>query len=747
MSEAERSASRASSSFDRLHPRVQRWVWRQGWTELRDLQERTVPAVLAGDHDVILAAATASGKTEAAFLPILSRIAERDGEGGGEATGFRVLYLSPLKALINDQYDRLRLMGEAAGVDVHRWHGDVPQSRKTAALRDPGGVLLITPESLEALFVRRGLEVPALLGPVAYVVVDELHAFIGTERGRQLQSLLHRVDLATRRTRPRIALSATLGDMRMAAEFLRPGAGDAAEIVESEAGEAELRLQVRGYVERRPSAEGDQAGALEAVAAHLFQHLRGRDNLVFANSRGRVEELADRLRRLCEEARVPVEFFPHHGNLSKELREQLEAALKSDRPTTAVCTSTLELGIDIGSVHTVAQVGPPPSVASLRQRLGRSGRREGEAAVLRLYAVEPALDRDARADEPLRLRVVQTVAMVELLLRRWYEPPRREALHLSTLVQQVLSVIVQHGGAHADQLYQALCARGPFRSVDASTFVHLLRQLGRGGVLLQSGDGTLLLGPEGERIAGHHTFYAAFHSEEEYRLVHAGKALGTLPILYTVAPGMHLVFAGKRWRVLEVNARENRITVEPGPAGTPPSFGGGGGLLDERVVRTMFELYRSEEVPVYLDGEAKALLAEGRRQFGELGLSARWAVESGGQTLLFPWVGCPALDVLALVLARSGLEVERERVHLVADAPRAAVEERLRSLAEAPCPSPGALADLAEAQETEKHHRLLDETLLRADHARARLDAEAAWRWLRRAWLPGGEERSEPLPS
>src|SRR5690606_19343998 len=145
------------------------------------------------------------------------------------------------------QYDRLRLMGEAAGIDVHRWHGDVPQSRKTATLRDPGGVLLITPESLEALFVRRGLEVPALLGPVAYVVVDELHAFIGTERGRQLQSLLHRVDLATRRTRPRIALSATLGDMRMAAEFLRPGAGDAAEIVESEAGEAELRLQVRGY--------------------------------------------------------------------------------------------------------------------------------------------------------------------------------------------------------------------------------------------------------------------------------------------------------------------------------------------------------------------------------------------------------------------------------------------------------------------------------------------------------------------
>lgn len=737
MSEIERSASRASSSFERLHPRVQRWVWRQGWTELRDLQERAVLAVLAGDRDVILAAATASGKTEAAFLPILSSLAEqRDSREGGES-GFRVLYLSPLKALINDQYDRLRLMGEAAGVDVHRWHGDVPQSRKTAALRDPGGILLITPESLEALFVRRGLEVPALLGPVAYVVVDELHAFIGTERGRQLQSLLHRVDLATRRTRPRIALSATLGDMRMAAEFLRPGAGDAAEIVESEAGEAELRLQVRGYVERRPSAEGDEASASEVIAAHLFQHLRGRDNLVFANSRGRVEELADRLRQLSEEARVPVEFFPHHGNLSKELREQLEAALKSDRPATAVCTSTLELGIDIGSVHTVAQVGPPPSVASLRQRLGRSGRREGEAAVLRLYVVEPALDRDARADEPLRLRLVQAVAMVELLLQRWYEPPRGESLHLSTLVQQVLSVIVQHGGAHADQLYQALCARGPFRSVDVSTFVHLLHQLGREGVLQQSpGDGTLLLGPAGERIVGHYTFYAAFQSEEEYRLVHAGKALGTLPILYTVAPGMHLVFAGKRWRVLEVNARENRITVEPSPAGTPPSFGGGVGLLDERVVRTMFELYRSEEVPVYLDSEARGLLAEGRRQFEELGLSAHWVVESGRETLLFPWVGSTALNALALALTRSGLSVEPGRIHLVVDASQETVEDHLHTLAKAIEPPPETLAAAAGAQETEKHHPLLNAALLCADYGRSRLEVAKAWEWLGR-WKAG----------
>ncbi len=728
---------RASSAFERLHPAVQRWVWRQEWTELRDLQEAAIPAILGGDRDVILAAATASGKTEAAFLPILSRLAE----DAAPAAGFRVLCVSPLKALINDQFQRLERMAEAAGVAVHRWHGDVPQSRKQAALRDPSGILLITPESLEALFVRRGLEVPALFAPLAFVVVDELHAFLGAERGRQLQSLLHRVDLATRATRPRIALSATLGDMALAAAFLRPGATAPAAIITSEAGSAELRLQVRGYVARQ-----GQPPPLEAIAAHLFAHLRGHDNLVFANTRNRVEELADLLRGLSDEARVPLEFFPHHGNLSREFREQLEQALKEERPVTAVCTSTLELGIDIGTVQSIAQVGPPFSVASLRQRLGRSGRRAGEAAVLRLYAIEPAIDRDARPDESLRVRLVQSIAMVELLLQRWVEPPPPEALHLSTLVQQVLSVITQYGGARADQLFGALCAHGPFRSVDAGMFARLLRDLGREGVIQQSpGDGSLLPGPVGERLVAHFSFYAAFQSDEEYRLVHAGKALGTLPVTHAVAPGMRLVFAGKRWSVLEVSLREHRITVEPSPSGTAPVFGGAAGRLHARVVREMFGVFQSADVPAYLDAAARDLLAEGRRQFAALGLGERWAVESGGQTLLLPWLGTTALSALALALTRAGLAVEPDTIHLTVDAPLPDLRARLRALAASPPPDAHDLARDAGALETEKHHPLLSPDLLQADYARARLDVAAAWDRLRA--MAAGDPVAQALAS
>ncbi len=718
----------ASSAFESLHPSVQKWVYRQNWTHLRDLQEQAIAPIQAAERDVILAAATASGKTEAAFLPILSRLAERKPQ-----PGFGVLCVSPLKALINDQYDRLGLMGEATGIPIHRWHGDVAQNRKTTALRNPSGVLLITPESLEALFVRRGLEVPGLFAGLAYVVVDELHAFMGDERGRQLQSLLHRVDLAIRRSCPRIALSATLGDMRQAAEYLRPGDGERAVIIEGSGDTSELRMQLRGYVEEAPDDDTNQPSAVEAIADHLYQHLRGHDNLAFANSRAFVELLSDRLRLRCEADKVPIEFFPHHGNLSRELRESVEAALGSNRPTTAVCTSTLELGIDVGSVHSIAQIGPPPSVASLRQRLGRSGRRAGEAAILRMYVTEPPTTGDDRADVALRLKLVQSIAMVDLLLDRWYEPPGEQALHLSTLVQQVLSMIAQHGGARANQLFSVLCAHGPFRRVTPALFGDLLRCLGKGDVLHQSSDGTLMLGPVGERLTGHYSFYAAFATQDEYRLVCGGSSLGTLPVTYAVMPGMHLVFAGKRWKVLAVEQSEKRITVEAGPAGTAPSFGTSVGGLHTRVVQQMKGVYERDDAPGYLDARANTLLSQGRRQYAALKLADRALVPAGEDTLLFPWLGSRALDALALALAHSGVAPERYPIHLSVPTSAADLKARLRLLARRDPSDPAVLADLAQNKATEKHHRLLSDDLLSADYASSHLDVAEAWEWLR-AW-------------
>src|ERR1700753_1486199 len=212
------SGSTDPAAFDQLDERIRHWVWREGWTELRDAQERAIPALIDADRDAIIAAATAAGKTEAAFLPILSNLL-RDEPCSGS-----VLYISPLKALINDQWSRLDKLCESLEIPVTGWHGDVSSGRKQRFVKKPAGVLLITPESLEAMFVTRGASLASTFAALRYVVVDELHAFLGSERGMQLQSLMQRVDHACGRSVPRVGLSATLGDMRLAAAFLRPRA-------------------------------------------------------------------------------------------------------------------------------------------------------------------------------------------------------------------------------------------------------------------------------------------------------------------------------------------------------------------------------------------------------------------------------------------------------------------------------------------------------------------------------------------
>ena len=415
--------SEISSSFHLLDERIQRYIWDARWETLRDVQEKAIPLICAASSDVVIAAATAAGKTEAAFLPALTHILS------GDAPGL-IVYISPLKALINDQFGRLDKLCEQLEIPVWPWHGDISATTKTKFLRQRQGVLLITPESLEALLCNRGTAVGAVFQYARFIVIDEIHSFIGSERGKQLQSLMHRIEQVLGHSVPRIGLSATLGDMGLAAEFLRPGNGGDVKIVESTSSETELQIRVKGYEEPLvvqlddELASESESVAPRFIAAHLYQTLRGANNLVFPNSRREVERYTHLLSQQCLKDQVPNEFWPHHGNLSKEIRAETEAALKQkEHPATAVCTNTLELGIDIGAVKSVAQIGPPPSVASLRQRLGRSGRRKGEPAILRAYCVESALAADSSLASELRLATFQMTAMIGLLLERWCEPP------------------------------------------------------------------------------------------------------------------------------------------------------------------------------------------------------------------------------------------------------------------------------------------------------------------------------------
>ncbi|EMD9531003.1 DEAD/DEAH box helicase [Pseudomonas aeruginosa] len=674
-------SSSESAGFALLEPRIQRWIWSEGWTSLRDAQERAIPALLGADQDVIIAAATAAGKTEAAFLPILTNLLQ-DIETPGA-----VLYISPLKALINDQWDRLARLCDELELPVIAWHGDISASRKHRFLKSPEGILLITPESLEALFVNRGTSLAGLFANLRYLVVDELHAFIGSERGKQLQALMHRVETIIGRPLPRVGLSATLGDMMLAAAFLRPNAPHHVSVIESKGSGQILKVQIRGYVESKqahPIQSDDEVFSPDhAIAEHLFQVLRGSNNLIFPNSRTQVEWFADNLRRRCEQDGLPNEFWPHHGSLAKDIREETEKALKGgDRPATAVCTTTLELGVDIGSIKTVVQIGAPPSVASLRQRLGRSGRRPGEAAILRSYCKERQLGGGSPLSDRLRQGLLQSIAMIRLLMQGWFEPPRVHGLHLSTLVQQCLSVIAQRGGATAAELWSTLIRNGPFTEVEQGSFLSLLRALGERDLITQETSGLLLPGVVGERMINHYDFYSAFVSNEEFRLVCDGKPLGALPISRPLTVDQRIIFAGRRWRVTSVDTEAKVIVVRSDSGGAPPSFDGLGARVHDRVRQEMKTVLLETDVYPYLDTTAQELLAQARSAFSDLGLAHSSMTESGGKTYLFTWQGDWTNDALAILLTHTGLASENSGLVIEVEGDRTSLESKLREIVE-----------------------------------------------------------------
>lgn len=725
MTNLQPSASDPPSSFDRLHPEIRRWIWEQKWEELRDVQDRAIRAVLDSRDDILIAASTAAGKTEAAFLPILTAIADRSEKG------LSALYVSPLKALINDQFRRLELLCERMEIDVVRWHGDAPQSAKARALRDPCGVALITPESIEALFVRRPAEARKLLGTLDFVVIDELHAFLQGPRGLHLSTLLRRIDEFSGKRPRRVGLSATLGDLSVAARWLNPGAADAVSIVESGAGAPELRLQVRSFLEPEDTEETDalenEEGpkvALDDIADHLFETLRGSNNLLFAGSRRRVEAMADRLRRRCEKANVPNEFFPHHGSLSKGLREDLEERLKkAELPTTGVATTTLELGIDIGSVKSVAQIGAPRSLASLRQRLGRSGRRKGVPAILRIYLRAPRLPADADPLDRLRLEVVRAVAAIRLLVQRFVEPPSLDPAVATVALHQTLSIIAERGGVRADRLYRSICGAGPLSALDQADFVELLRAMASSETRLieQAPDGTIMLGSTGEKITQGRDFYAIFQSDDEWRLVSNGRTLGTIPIANAVGVGSLLAFAGQRWRVTAVDDHSKVLNVVAHRAARIPKFDNLAlEPLHDRLVAEMLSVLRADDIPAYLDPTSRGLLAEGRQAFRDMELERTALIASGRDTHILLWRGTNMSSVFAIALNAAGLECSPHDVGVtVAESTVEGVAAIIRKIAGM---SPMAIEDIAgfvENLQTAKFDEHVPTPLLRRLWARS----------------------------
>lgn len=765
------------NAFNLLDRRIQKFIWQAKWTALRPIQDMAIPFVVQGQRDVIIAASTAAGKTEAAFFPALTVLAKTSG---------LIVYISPLKALINDQFGRLELLCGQLEMPVYPWHGDILAASKARFMQRPEGVLLITPESLEAMLCNKGTQIKRIFGNTRFFIIDELHAFIGSERGKQLQALMHRVDNATGATIPRLGLSATLGDMGMAAEFLRPGHGADVEILNAKATGNELKILVKGYEEPGPvllamkddsdgpGEEGfgkdfdsnldtsaqdykhqqdkkaaqekenednaetqDATHAQRKVAEHMFTVLRGSNNLVFPNSRRDVELYTHLLNTMSTKLKLPAEFWPHHGSLSKEIRADTEAALKQrERPATAVCTNTLELGIDIGSVKSVTQINSPPSVASVRQRLGRSGRR-GEPAILRGYCIEDELNEHSDVFTQLRLKTVQVAAMITLLTEAWFEPPQAQGLHLSTLVQQILSATAQKSGLPIGALYRMFCAPAtPFAGVSKIDFANLIRHLGTLDLLVQESSGILLHGKAGEALVNDYQFYAAFASEEEYRVVAGGRPLGTLPVSQMLMPGQRLLFAAKTWLVDSVNEADKVIHLTKASGGAPPVFTMSGGQVHSMVRQRMRELLESNNELPFLDTAAQRFLTEARVAYQALNLGTEIVLDSPKSMLLFTWMGSATNEALACMLRAHGMkafpagptiDIGKDMGHSADD-----VMKILHNAATVQMPSlEDMLPDVAKLKR-EKWDWALPDDLLRKAYASMRLDLKEAQDWASR---------------
>ena len=697
-----------SSSFQLLDSKVQQWIWRQGWTSLKDIQENAIPPILDGDCDVIISAATAGGKTEAVFLPVLTNVLRN-----GNAGGYQVLYISPLKSLINDQNRRLLDMTKEMPIRVTPWHGDIPSSKKKKSLKHPNGILIITPESLESLLMHHHHELKDAFEALMYVVVDELHAFIPSERGKQLQSLMSRIEHIIKRHIPRIAMSATFSNYEIVKDFLRQDQSLPCVIPDQGKSNHEVKLLIKEY------AYGyDEKSKVDSIIVdELFTRLRGSNNLVFTNTREDCEYYSALLNEKCSKENVPNEFRIHHGNISKELRTKVEHELQSGEiPITAICTATLELGVDIGKVKSIVQINTANSVSGLRQRLGRSGRRD-EASILRILSSD-YIGSNADLLDLIKSNLIQNIAVIELLKEHRYETTDNNGIHLSTLIQQILSVIAEYGSFYPKDGWMYLCKNGAFDNVSSKMFLNLLRDLSKNDIIRQADNGQILIGSMGETIISDKEFYAAFTTYPEFELINSqnGEHIGS--ILAFIALGYCIIFGGNKWTVTEIDYKNNKAFVIPSESGGLPIFRGEGVEIDK--------IYLSDEIYPYLDSKTDAIkcLKDGR-SFLKINKLSNCFCNYGDEELFVTWAGSKINRTISLMttlfldefVGFNHIYIQRINKEVIME-----IIKRPKPKAEELCPFL-----MRFVKETKKYDFLLSEELLNAQYASIYLDVDGAW--------------------
>ena len=636
-------------AFDRYAPFVQEYIYRNHWENLRSIQVAAADAIFNTDENVLLTASTASGKTEAAFFPIITLFSEDMPSSVG------CIYIGPLKALINDQFSRLNDLCAEADIPVWHWHGDVAQSHKAKLMKHPSGILQITPESLEALLLHKHAAIAKLFGDLRFVVIDEVHSLLRGDRGGQTLCLIERLSRIAGVNPRRIGLSATIGDPEGTGEFLSLGTGRRTIIPRIDAKGSKWRLSMEHfYVKDAQAAEDKQIpDALPVLEektddapanadpgiGYIFEHTRGKKCLVFVNSREECEMVTTTLRHYCELNHEPDRFLVHHGNLSASYRETAEGIMKDDSQyMTTVTTATLELGIDIGRLERAFQIDAPWTVSSFLQRMGRTGRRE----------LPPEMWFVIREDEPevramlpttIPWKLLQGIALVQLYLEeRWVEPPRLDRLPFSLLYHQTMSTLASCGEMSPRALADRVLRLHYFHRITQEDYRVLLRHLIATDHIQQTEQGGLIVGLAGERVINSFKFYGVFQESEEYTVRSESQELGTI-----VSPppvGEKLAIAGHVWQVLDVDHKRRLIYCQQVKGSVPAYFGQCPGDLHTKILERMRRVLQEDRQYPYLMKNAVARLEQARFTAAHSGAADKTLINLGGNMwCLLPWVG------------------------------------------------------------------------------------------------------------
>ena len=573
------------SIFQRFHPRLQdAIVARLGWTSLRPVQDIAGAALLDGKNAVVLAP-TAGGKTEASIFPTLSRLMTE------EARGLSVIYVAPIKALLNNQSERLGLYTEMVGLRRHVRHGDTPQGARRAFLQDPTDLLLTTPESLEVLLISTKVDSRALFRHVRVVIVDEIHALAGTDRGAHLMSVLERIAGFSDHDVQRVGLSATVGNPDAILEWLGGSSQRDGVVVDPPAEPARRELLV---------THRDFMPDLARDASRLS---RGQKTLFFCQSRATTEAVAEQMRR------SGTEVFVHHSSVSREERVEAEERFHRGRDACIVCTSTLELGIDVGDLDRVLQAEAPDTVSSFMQRMGRTGRRAGQSANTTFFCTN--------GDS-----VLLAASLIELAKTGWVEDVAVLDRCWPVLVHQLFALALARDGVPLEDAWETLSKVPDFSGIKRAEYDRLVAWMLKDRSL-EMASGRLVLGPKAERRFGRKNFmelYAVFSSPQTYTVVTMqGRSLGSLQQDFVdrlVDGASSFLLGGRGWSVVNISHGDRRVKVLPTGRGVQPNWGGYlPQFLGFGVAQQVLRLLIREDEPSYLHASAVEAVREQRAAF------------------------------------------------------------------------------------------------------------------------------------